>query len=70
MLSTWRLLRSLPRPVQILIAGTFVNKAGTYIVPYLTIARGRYISVFQSSWTFAKATPPVTEASVEYRVEA
>ena len=37
MFSTWRLLRSLPRPVQILIAGTFVNKAGTYIVPYLTI---------------------------------
>jgi len=37
MFSTWRLLRALPRPVQILIAGTFVNKAGTYIVPYLTI---------------------------------
>ncbi|MEO8501058.1 MAG: MFS transporter [Vicinamibacteria bacterium] len=37
MFTTWRLLRSLPRPVQILIAGTFVNKAGTYIVPYLTI---------------------------------
>ena len=37
MFSTWRLLRTLPRPVQILIAGTFVNKAGTYIVPYLTI---------------------------------
>lgn len=37
MFSTWRLLRGLPRPVQILIAGTFVNKAGTYIVPYLTI---------------------------------
>jgi MFS family permease len=37
MLSTWRLLRSLPPQVQILIAGTFVNKAGTYIVPYLTI---------------------------------
>lgn len=37
MFSTWRLIRSLPRPVQVLIAGTFVNKAGTYIVPYLTI---------------------------------
>ncbi len=37
MFSTWRLLRELPRPVQVLIAGTFVNKAGTYIVPYLTI---------------------------------
>ena len=37
MFSTWRLLRALPRPVQVLIAGTFVNKAGTYIVPYLTI---------------------------------
>lgn len=37
MFSTWRLLRALPRPVQILIAGTFVNKAGTYIIPYLTI---------------------------------
>lgn len=37
MWSTWRLLRGLPRPVQILIAGTFVNKAGTYIIPYLTI---------------------------------
>lgn len=37
MFSTWRLLRALPPPVQILIAGTFVNKAGTYIVPYLTI---------------------------------
>src|SRR6187399_635349 len=41
MFSTWRLLRALPQPVQILIAGTFVNKAGTYIVPYLTIVLRR-----------------------------
>ncbi len=39
--STWKLLRELPRPVRILIAGTFVNKAGTYIVPYLTIVLTR-----------------------------
>lgn len=39
--STWGLLRDLPRPVRILIAGTFVNKAGTYIVPYLTIVLTR-----------------------------
>jgi MFS family permease len=50
MFSTWRLLRELPRPVQILIAGTFVNKAGTYIVPYLTIVlmRDFHLAPFQA----------------------
>jgi MFS family permease len=32
-----RLLHSLPGPVRLLLAGTFINKAGTFIVPYLTI---------------------------------
>jgi MFS family permease len=55
MFSTWRLLRALPRPVQILIAGTFVNKAGTYIVPYLTIVlmRDFRLSPFQAGLAVA-----------------
>jgi MFS family permease len=32
-----RLLAGLPGPVRLLLAGTLVNKAGTFIVPYLTI---------------------------------
>jgi MFS family permease len=32
-----RLLARLPGPVRLLLVGTFVNKAGTYIIPYLTI---------------------------------
>ena len=32
-----RLLRRLPGPVRLLLAGTFINKAGTFIIPYLTI---------------------------------
>ena len=31
------LLRRLPKTVRILVAGTLVNKLGTFIVPYLTI---------------------------------
>ncbi|HUG54941.1 MAG TPA: MFS transporter, partial [Vicinamibacteria bacterium] len=32
-----RVLRTLPPPVRILVAGTFVNKLGTFIVPFLTL---------------------------------
>ena len=32
-----RVLRTLPAPVRLLVAGTFVNKLGTFIVPYLTL---------------------------------
>ncbi len=32
-----RLLARLPGPVRLLLAGTFINKAGTFIIPYLTI---------------------------------
>jgi MFS family permease len=32
-----RLMASLPGPVRLLIAGTFVNKVGTFIVPFLTL---------------------------------
>lgn len=35
------LLRRLPRTVRILIAGTFVNKVGTFIIPYLTLVLRR-----------------------------
>ncbi len=33
----WKLLARLPGPVRLLITGTLINKAGTFIVPYLTI---------------------------------
>ncbi len=39
--SPFALLRRLPGPVQVLIAGTFVNKAGSFILPYLTIVLSR-----------------------------
>ena len=32
-----RILRALPAPVRLLVAGTFVNKLGGFIVPYLTL---------------------------------
>lgn len=35
------LVRGLPAPVPILIVGTFVNKAGSFILPYLTLVLGR-----------------------------
>ncbi len=34
-------LRRLPAPVPILIVGTFVSKAGSFILPYLTLVLGR-----------------------------
>jgi MFS family permease len=35
------ILRGLPVPVRILVAGTFVNKAGSFIVPFLTLVLRR-----------------------------
>ena len=35
------LLRLLPRTVQLLVAGTFVNRLGSFIVPYLTLVLNR-----------------------------
>jgi MFS family permease len=35
------LLRRLPRTVQLLVAGTFVNRLGSFIVPYLTLILNR-----------------------------
>jgi MFS family permease len=34
-------LRTLPAPVRLLVAGTFVNKLGSFIVPYLTLVLRR-----------------------------
>lgn len=34
-------MRTLPAPVPILIVGTFVNKAGSFILPYLTLVLAR-----------------------------
>ena len=36
-----RLLASLPAPVRLLVIGTFVNKVGTFIMPYLTLVLQR-----------------------------
>jgi MFS family permease len=36
-----RILRGLPAPVRLLIAGTFVNKVGSFIIPYLTLVLRR-----------------------------
>jgi MFS family permease len=36
-----RLLGRLPRPVRLLVLGTFVNKLGTFIIPYLAIVLRR-----------------------------
>ena len=33
----WSLVRRLPGQVQLLVAGTFVNKAGSFILPFLTL---------------------------------
>src|SRR5262245_24809642 len=35
------LIRLLPRTVQLLVAGTFVNRLGSFIVPYLTLVLNR-----------------------------
>jgi MFS family permease len=35
------LVRGLPRTVRILVAGTFINKLGTFIIPFLTIVLKR-----------------------------
>ncbi len=35
--SLWSTLRSFPRPVWVLFAGVFLNKFGTFVVPFLTI---------------------------------
>lgn len=40
-----RLLASLPRPVRLLVIGTFVNKLGTFIMPYLTLVLQRELHV-------------------------
>lgn len=40
-----RLVARLPGPVRLLLAGTFINKAGTFIVPYLTIVLIRDFSL-------------------------
>src|SRR5258707_12422097 len=32
-----RVLRTLPAPVRLLVTGSFVNKLGTFIIPYLTL---------------------------------
>lgn len=36
-----RVLETLPRTVQVLVAGTFINKLGTFIIPYLTLVLRR-----------------------------
>lgn len=36
-----RLINRLPRTVRVLLAGSFVNKAGTFILPYLTLVLSR-----------------------------
>jgi MFS family permease len=36
-----RILRGLPAPVRLLIAGTFVNKVGSFIIPFLTLVLRR-----------------------------
>jgi len=36
-----RVLRTLPTPVQLLVAGTLVNKLGSFIIPYLTLVLRR-----------------------------
>src|SRR5437867_1544420 len=35
------LFRRLPAPVRLLVAGTFLNRAGTFIVPFLTTVLSR-----------------------------
>jgi MFS family permease len=37
MLSTVTLVRSLPRPVRVLVFGTFINRIGTLILPFLSL---------------------------------
>jgi MFS family permease len=39
--SSVRILRDLPAPVRLLVAGTFVNKLGSFIIPYLTLVLRR-----------------------------
>ena len=33
----WGLLRSFPRPVWVLFAGVFLNKFGTFVLPFLAL---------------------------------
>src|SRR5262245_51305604 len=35
------IVRRLPPPVPVLIVGTFINKAGSFILPYLTLVLAR-----------------------------
>ncbi len=35
--SLWTTIRSFPRPVWILFVGVFLNKFGTFVVPFLTL---------------------------------
>ena len=42
------LLRRLPRTVQILVAGTFVNRLGSMIVPYLTLVLNRELHLTET----------------------
>lgn len=43
------LIRRLPPTVQVLIAGTFVNRAGSFIVPYLTLVLRREFRLDEST---------------------
>jgi len=35
------LFRRLPRPVRLLVVGSFVNRAGAFIIPFLTLVLRR-----------------------------
>jgi MFS family permease len=47
-----RLLARLPGPVRLLVAGTFVNKVGTFIVPFLTLVllREFHLTEARAAW--------------------
>src|SRR5688500_6178341 len=49
------LLRRLPPVVQLLVAGTFVNKLGAFIIPYLTLVLRREFSLDPSQVGFLLA---------------
>ncbi len=46
------IVRRLPPPVPVLIAGTFVNKAGSFILPFLTLvlARQFHLAESEAAW--------------------
>jgi MFS family permease len=50
-----RILRGLPGPVRLLVLGTFVNKAGTFILPYLTLVMRREFRLGETTAGFAVA---------------